>query len=72
MTPSTGSCAPAIMNVSFGEVAYSFEVKQGPGGYEEFADRVRYAFSLPSDSELNITFTCDEPCEPGKICADRS
>lgn len=30
-------------------------------GYHEFTESIRRAFSLPSDSELNITFTCDEP-----------
>jgi hypothetical protein len=30
-------------------------------GYQEFTESIRRAFSLPSDSELNITFTCDEP-----------
>ncbi|KAK9811096.1 hypothetical protein WJX73_002158 [Symbiochloris irregularis] len=64
MTPSTGATAPAVMNVSFGSVAYSFEVQPGPSGYQEFSERVRAAFGLPDDSDLNITFTCDEPCEP--------
>ena len=66
MTPNTGASAPAIMNVSFGGVAYSFEVQPGPKGYVAFAEAVRAAFSLPEDSDLNITFTCDEPCMPGK------
>ena len=65
MTPITGASAPAIMNVSFGGTAFSFEVQPGPEGYSEFADRVRAAFCLPDDSDLNITFTCDEPCQPG-------
>lgn len=30
-------------------------------GYKEFTNSIRSAFSLPMDSELNITFTCDEP-----------
>lgn len=74
MTPASGSCAPAIMNVSFGGTAYSFEVQPGANGYNEFADRVRAAFSLPEDSDLNITFTCDEPCQPGiapSLCSSR-
>lgn len=65
MTPHSGSRAPAIMNVSFSGVAYSFEVQPGPKGYTNFADAVRAAFNLPEDSDLNITFTCDEPCHPG-------
>ena len=27
----------------------------------QFTEAIRRAFSLPEDSELNITFTCDEP-----------
>ena len=57
------------MNVSFAGTAYSFEVQPGPQGYSAFADAVRQAFSLPDDSDLNITFTCDEPCQPGKCVA---
>lgn len=40
---------------------YSFEVKPGPAGYRQFTEAIRQAFHLPEDSELNITFTCDEP-----------
>ena len=54
--------APAIMNVSFEGKTYSFEVKPGSSGYMQFTEAIRHAFQLPSDSELNITFTCDEPC----------
>lgn len=32
-----------------------------PQGYHEFTEAIRRAFALPCDSELNITFTCDEP-----------
>lgn len=37
------------------------QVRPGPDGYAQFTDAIRRAFSLPDDSELNITFTCDEP-----------
>lgn len=30
-------------------------------GYALFTKAIRKAFRLPDDSELNITFTCDEP-----------
>jgi hypothetical protein len=49
------------MNVNFDGRTYSFEVKPGPDGYRQFTEAIRRAFSLPEDSELNITFTCDEP-----------
>ena len=39
----------------------SFEVRPGPDGYRHFTESIRKAFKLPDDSELNITFTCDEP-----------
>ena len=50
------------MNVSFEGKTYSFEVKPGSNGYLQFTEAIRQAFQLPIDSELNITFTCDEPC----------
>ena len=50
------------MNVSFEGKTYSFEVKPGSTGYMQFTEAIRQAFQLPIDSELNITFTCDEPC----------
>ena len=53
------------MNVTFDGLAYSFNVRPGPDGYKDFADQVRVAFNLPDNSDLNITFTCDEPCRPG-------
>jgi hypothetical protein len=37
------------------------QVKPGPEGYRQFTEAIRRAFNLPDDSELNITFTCDEP-----------
>lgn len=49
------------MNVNFDGRTYSFEVKPGIDGYRSFTEAIRKAFSLPDDSELNITFTCDEP-----------
>lgn len=49
------------MNVNFDGRTYSFEVKPGPDGYRQFTEAIRRAFNLPDDSELNITFTCDEP-----------
>ena len=47
--------------MNFDGQTYSFEVKPGPDGYQKFTDAIRRAFTLPDDSELNITFTCDEP-----------
>ena len=52
---------PRLQNVNFDGQTYSFEVKPGPDGYRRFTDAIRRAFTLPEDSELNITFTCDEP-----------
>ena len=49
------------MNVNFDGRTYSFDVKPGPDGYRKFTEAIRRAFALPDDSELNITFTCDEP-----------
>ena len=37
------------------------QVHPGPEGYQQFTEAIRRAFCLPDDSELNITFTCDEP-----------
>lgn len=61
LTPLCGAAAPAVMNVNFDGRTYSFEVHPGPQGYQQFTGAIRRAFSLPGDSELNITFTCDEP-----------
>ena len=61
LTPQCGANAPAVMNVNFDGRTYSFEVKPGPDGYRDFTQAIRRAFNLPEDSELNITFTCDEP-----------
>eukprot|EP00887_Chlorella_sp_A99_P007795 scaffold20.g7795.t1 len=61
LTPQCGAQAPAVMNVNFDGRTYSFEVKPGPEGYRQFTEAIRRAFNLPDDSELNITFTCDEP-----------
>lgn len=61
LTPQCGANAPAVMNVNFDGRTYSFEVKPGPDGYRQFTEAIRRAFTLPDDSELNITFTCDEP-----------
>lgn len=63
MTPICGADAPAVMNVNFDGQTYSFEVKPGSAGYKQFTQAIREAFSLPEDSELNITFTCDEPSQ---------
>lgn len=49
------------MNVNFHDHVYGFVVKPGPEGYLEFTHAIRTAFHLPEWSELNITFTCDEP-----------
>lgn len=49
------------MSCSSYSSSYSFSVHPGPDGYEEFASSIRSAFSLPPESELNISFTCDEP-----------
>ena len=65
LTPQCGANAPAVMNVNFDGRTYSFEVKPGPDGYRQFTEAIRRAFSLPDDSELNITFTCDEPSTTG-------
>lgn len=62
LTPTCGANAPAVMNVNFDGRTYSFEVKPGVDGYRRFTEAIRKAFALPEDSELNITFTCDEPC----------
>lgn len=61
LTPTCGADAPAVMNVNFDGRTYSFEVKPGAEGYRRFTEAIRRAFALPEDSELNITFTCDEP-----------
>ncbi|KAK9804179.1 hypothetical protein WJX73_009336 [Symbiochloris irregularis] len=61
LTPKCGADAPAVMNVNFDGRTYSFEVKPGADGYRNFTEAIRKAFLLPEDSELNITFTCDEP-----------
>lgn len=61
LTPSCGANAPAVMNVNFDGRTYSFEVTPGENGYKLFTEAIRNAFNLPEDSELNITFTCDEP-----------
>ena len=63
LTPVCGADAPAVMNVNFDGHTYSFEVKPGAAGYKQFTQAIREAFSLPEDSELNITFTCDEPSQ---------
>lgn len=63
LTPVCGADAPAVMNVNFDGQTYSFEVKPGSAGYKQFTQAIREAFSLPEDSELNITFTCDEPSQ---------
>jgi len=49
------------MNVTFDGIVYSFAVKPGKHGYQDFTERIRQAFHLPQGCELNITFTCDEP-----------
>eukprot|EP00884_Botryococcus_braunii_P010561 jgi/Botrbrau1/19506/Bobra.0035s0007.1 len=61
LTPKCGADAPAVMNVNFDGKVFGFEVKPGLDGYREFTNAIRRAFSLAADSELNITFTCDEP-----------
>lgn len=55
------SSSPAVMSVNFNGRAFSFAVRPGPSGYEDFTLAIRRAFNLPSESDLNITFTCDEP-----------
>ncbi|KIY97398.1 hypothetical protein MNEG_10565 [Monoraphidium neglectum] len=62
LTPNSDTTsAPAVMNVNFDHKTYSFTVAPGPEGYKQFTQAIRKAFHLPDDSELNITFTCDEP-----------
>ena len=55
------------MNVNFDGKTYSFEVLPGESGYRLFTEAIRKAFRLPDDSELNITFTCDEPSSGGAL-----
>ncbi|MEW5307912.1 MAG: hypothetical protein WDW38_010561 [Sanguina aurantia] len=62
LAPLSHCNVPAVMNVNFDGRTYSFEVKPGPDGYRHFTEAIRRAFSLPQESLLNITFTCDEPC----------
>lgn len=47
------------MQVNFDGRTYSFEVKPGRDGYERFTAAIRRAFTLPEDSELRISYTCD-------------
>jgi hypothetical protein len=47
------------------------QVKPGPDGYRQFTEAIRRAFTLPDDSELNITFTCDEPTTGGRAVGGR-
>jgi len=62
LTPTgVSGVAPAVMSVNFGGRTFSFEVRPGRSGYETFTESIRRAFALPEDSDLNITFTCDEP-----------
>lgn len=42
-------------------IAVAPQVAPGSDGYRQFTLAIRKAFHLPEDSELNITFTCDEP-----------
>jgi len=55
------------MNVNFDNKTYSFQVSPGADGYKQFTEAIRKAFHLPDDSELNITFTCDEPSSAGAL-----
>ena len=43
------------------------QVSPGAEGYQLFTRAIRKAFRLPDDSELNITFTCDEPSSGGEL-----
>lgn len=67
LTPTQGATAPAVMNVNFDNKTYSFHVAPGADGYRQFTEAIRRAFHLPDDSELNITFTCDEPSTAGNL-----
>ena len=67
LTPCGGAGAPAVMNVNFDNKTYSFQVSPGADGYKQFTEAIRKAFHLPDDSELNITFTCDEPSSGGTM-----
>ena len=51
------------MNVTFNGVTRGFRVAPGPEGYKKFTSEIQKAFKLPADSDLNITFTCDEPVD---------
>ena len=62
LTPADLTCsAPAVMAVNFGGQALSLTVQSGRGGYEAFTDAIRAAFALPEDSDLSISFSCDDP-----------
>lgn len=61
LTPGGQLLWPAVMNVNFGGHTYSFEAQAGVSGYQQFTQAIRTAFSLPLESVLNITFTCDDP-----------
>lgn len=67
LTPNGNTSAPAVMNVNFDNKTYSFQVSPGADGYRQFTEAIRKAFHLPEDSELNITFTCDEPSTGGQL-----
>ncbi|WIA44088.1 hypothetical protein OEZ86_010441 [Tetradesmus obliquus] len=67
LTPTPAPTAPAVMNVNFDNKTYSFQVLPGADGYRQFTEAIRKAFHLPDDSELNITFTCDEPSSAGSL-----
>eukprot|EP00951_Prasinocladus_malaysianus_P012040 scaffold89465_cov47-Prasinocladus_malaysianus.AAC.1 len=53
----------AIMNVTFNGITHGFEVVPGEEGYQKFTADIHRVFNLPAGSDLNITFTCDEPTD---------
>lgn len=53
-----------VMKISLHGATKCFEVEPGPEGYKRFVEAIRQAYGLPTDSQLSITFTCEEPLEP--------
>jgi hypothetical protein len=61
---SSNEPVPATMNVAFHGESHSFKVVKGLAGYQRFTQEIRSKFALPNQSELNISFTCDNPSNP--------
>ncbi len=65
---AVSSCAPPALPPRLVRRRLLPQVKPGPEGYRQFTEAIRRAFNLPDDSELNITFTCDEPSTGDARC----